>query len=127
LISQRSDISSQNALLRSYNTLLHHLHRRLRRVSHATFTTCTTSNGSRTTRANSRGDVDGRGAAVVAVLDEELDRLAVGQGAVAVGSDGTEVNKDVSGAVLGSYESETLVRVEPLNGAGGSPSAGHGS
>jgi len=37
------------------------------------------------------------------------------------------VNEEIIGAVLGSYESVTLLRVEPLNGAGGSPSVGHGS
>jgi len=60
------------------------------------------------------------------VNDEVLDSLTGGQGAEAIGSDGREVNKEISGTVLGSDVSETLVLVEPLNGARGSRSVGHG-
>lgn len=37
------------------------------------------------------------------------------------------MHEEIIGSILGSYESETLLRVEPLNRARGSPTLGHGS
>jgi len=65
------------------------------------------------------GDIDGLGAAVVAVLDVELDLLAVAEAAEAAGAllDPRVVNEQIVAAVVGGDEAEPLLVVEPLDGA----------
>ena len=61
------------------------------------------------------GDVDGLGAAVLALGDGELDLLALGEGAEAVGLDGGLVDEEILAAVVGGDEAEPLGVVEPLH------------
>ena len=62
-------------------------------------------------------DVDGAQAAILAD-DVELDSLAIGERAEAVGSDVGLVNEEILTAVGGVDEAEALLGVEPLDSAG---------
>ncbi|CAL9154387.1 unnamed protein product, partial [Musa hybrid cultivar] len=60
-------------------------------------------------------DIDSLGAAVVALGNGELDVLAVGEGAEAVGLDGGLVDEEVLAAAVRRDEAEPLRPVEPLD------------
>lgn len=61
------------------------------------------------------GDVDGLGAAFGIGVNKELDGLAEGEAAEAVGSDGGLVDEEFLAAVVGGYEAKTLLVIEPLH------------
>ncbi|CAL9076120.1 unnamed protein product, partial [Musa acuminata var. zebrina] len=60
-------------------------------------------------------DIDGLGAAVVALGNRELDVLPVGEGAETVGLDGGLVDEEVLAAAVRRDEAEPLRPVEPLD------------
>ncbi|KAL1309929.1 hypothetical protein AAHE18_17G213900 [Arachis hypogaea] len=71
-------------------------------------------------RSSHGRDIDGLSSAGVAVINGKLNRLALGECTVTVGSNGRVVDEEILAAIVGSYESETLLCVEPFHCARGS-------
>ncbi|RWW46756.1 hypothetical protein BHE74_00047294 [Ensete ventricosum] len=67
------------------------------------------------------GDVDCLGAAVIALGDQELDDLSLGEGTITLCLDGRLVDEDILTAVVRRDEAEPLGAVEPLHRAPRSP------
>eukprot|EP00475_Leptophrys_vorax_P008608 TRINITY_DN1557_c0_g1_i1.p2 TRINITY_DN1557_c0_g1~~TRINITY_DN1557_c0_g1_i1.p2 ORF type:complete len:139 (+),score=13.21 TRINITY_DN1557_c0_g1_i1:767-1183(+) len=63
-------------------------------------------------------DVDGLGAAVLALLDGELDDLVLVEATEALGLDAGLVDEELFAAIIGGDEAEALGAVEPLDLAG---------
>ncbi|RRT33577.1 hypothetical protein B296_00058472 [Ensete ventricosum] len=67
------------------------------------------------------GDVDCLGAAVIALGDQELDDLSLGEGTITLCLDGRLVDEEILTAVVRRDEAEPLGAVEPLHRAPRSP------
>lgn len=76
------------------------------------------STATRTTGSQESNDVNSFGSSILGVVEEKLDGLTLGQGAITMGSDGSVMDKEIIAAVIRGDESETLVGIEPPDGTG---------